>query len=301
MQKFQLTLDALGTKWWITAFRGDQDVRIDALDRLVPLPFEDTLNGKILETIQTFESDYSRFRNDSYIGRLNAVHVVENAPQELIDMITFANTMFVDSGGIFDIGVGGALQKLGYGRADTRTREVVDKPLSERIQLQGTTIKTADITLDFGGFGKGWLIDKVARIILGHGFDGLIINGGGDMYIQCTRPIMLPISSPTLKNVAVGYIEIRRGGFAVSSPSLRQWKHGQKEAHHLIDPRTNLSARTVSLCATVAESALVADVLATVFLLCDDNQRRLLAARYNTAWMLLDGTTYRRSKNFPMV
>jgi|JI10StandDraft_1071094.scaffolds.fasta_scaffold02782_6 FAD:protein FMN transferase len=247
--------DALGTHWSLEILGGTwcKDDR-----------------ETVLGVVTTFEDAYTRFRDSSLIGKLNIHKVILSPPQELVDMFVFAEKMHVASQGSFNISVSGALDRLGYGdksRATSVKRNFWNevKYNRDKITIPGET------TVDLGGFGKGWLIDKLGVVLerLGHKY--FVINGGGDILVQAAEPIELGLEHPFDAGQIIGTTQIKQGALAVSSTIKRRWKSDNKLHHHIIDPKTAASSETDIISSYVkGPSALIADTCATIFLLCPE-------------------------------
>ena len=81
--------DAIGTRWWC-----------EMLDASM---ISDDLQRKTLQLCDEFNRAYSRFRDDSLIGQLNANKVLPHPPQELCDMFALCHELYIASDGVFNI------------------------------------------------------------------------------------------------------------------------------------------------------------------------------------------------------
>jgi len=52
-------------------------------------------------------------------------------------------------------------------------------------------------------------------------------------------------------------VALRTGGLATSSTTVRRWRAGGREHHHIVDPRTGLAAEEVWRTASVAAATCV--------------------------------------------
>jgi thiamine biosynthesis lipoprotein len=133
-----------------------------------------------------------------------------------------------------------------------------------------------DAELDFGGFGKGWLIDDLGRLLRDEGYDQFVINGGGDILVSSPSPIEFALEHPTDSTKKIGTTRISQGALAVSSSVKRAWKQGDKSYHHIIDPRLGGSSDSVIISTYVkADSALIADTMATLLLIAPEQDETL--------------------------
>lgn len=246
--------EAMGTHWWC-----------ELLDTTI---FPDDLRNKINQMVEQFIATYSRFDEHSLLSRLNQTGSVTHPPAEFVSTMKFAREMFEASDGTFNISVGGKLHDLGYGSRTHRNR--VNSALWDDTVVSDTCIRIPkNTTIDFGGFGKGWLIDKIAALLRANGYESFIINGGGDILVSSRKPIELALEHPTDRTRAIGSVKITHGSLAASSNVKRAWKTADGTTkHHIIDPATNDSAVGIVTATFVqANSTLVADAIATILLI----------------------------------
>lgn len=252
MPKPSITFQALGTHWSIEQL-GNEQVDLEAI--LVPI-------------VRTFESDYSRFTDDSYVSVLNRTKRLIDPPRELIDMLLFAQTMYEVSGGVFNISITPSLTGAGYGKARGDARINTTDLIGISITDSGEVTLAADVEIDFGGFGKGWLVDALADALHAHNVHEFIINGGGDIRVSSGVEVELALEHPIHEAQMIGTTRIASGGLAVSSPYKRSWKVGGVTKHHIIDPRTGEPvANDIASVYVRASTTLIADVMATILLI----------------------------------
>lgn len=267
--------EAIGTHWWLE--------RLDGGD------FDDKIVAAITEYTAEFDRRYSRFRDDSLVAELALGGRLQNPPAEMISMLEYAKELSVASEGAFSLLVGNALQSLGYGSSLHYVRSDLTKLDSNDVVWDENEVRVPKGTmLDFGGLGKGWLIDEYARILQRHGVKEFIINGGGDLYVQASEPISFALEHPYDPKLKIGDIKIQKGALAGSSTVKRAWKKGAEKLHHIIDPRTGKPSDTGTVATFVcAHTATVADALATILVIRPDLEKTL-SYRYNAETLLLN-------------
>lgn len=258
------------------------------------------LEPKLLSTIKQFDSDYTRFDNGSYIGKLNVDKHISNPPSELVQILQYCLEAYAITNGEFNISIGSKLEKLGYGsKPDARAK--VSSNLPDDIQISPSCISIAKHTrLDLGGIGKGWLIDKLSQI-LANTQDDFVINGGGDILVG-PKPQTILIEHPTDATMAIGEVTIANGSLASSSQRKRTWRDqaGQTRSHIQSTHGNTIHHDIQPLSIHVqANDAKLADVLATTFMLIDHNQRLDLSRKLGVQFMeIRPDLTYWQSPNF---
>lgn len=246
-----LEFEALGTHWWIE-------------------PLGTVLSPQDTSYLQcmanTFERKYTRFSDTSQLGLLNADKQLKRPSAEFRQMIDFARRMHYASDGVFNISVGGRLAALGYGRQTSGNvmhrlwNEVVITP--EKITIP------ASVSLDFGGFGKGWLLDTLGAHLQRLGHPCYIINGGGDILVSANKQVELALEHPYDTSLCIGTARIQNGALAASSTVKRSWKNAKGLQHHIINPKTGRPTKSAAPIASyvIAPTALIADTCATIIL-----------------------------------
>jgi thiamine biosynthesis lipoprotein len=135
--------------------------------------------------------------------------------------------------------------------------------------------------LDFGGIGKGYAGDALADLADGFGelqgywfsLGGDIVSGGVD---ETNQPWVIDIEDTSKRDsIAARVTAPARARCAVATSSIlrRKGVKNGKAWHHLIDPRTNLPARSDTETASIsAPTALLADMLASCAVIVGSEQ-----------------------------
>lgn len=119
--------------------------------------------------------------------------------------------------------------------------------------------------LDLGGVTKGWAAHQAALRL--SEFGSALVDAGGDIAISGPRPGGDPwpvgINDPVLPGTYFEVLQLESGGVATSGKDYHRWLQGGTWQHHIIDPRTGLSATTDVLSATIlAPTVLEAEAAA---------------------------------------
>ena len=196
----------------------------------------------------------------------------------MVEMFAFAHELYQATEGVFDISVGATLHTLGYGRREHGGAAPSD--IWNQIQYSSGEISAPKgIMLDFGGQGKGWLIDSISDYLRQRGVNQFIVNGGGDLYVASSRPVVIALEDPAEPDKRFGQTSLMNESLAASSTQKRSWQVDGDMHHHIIDPTTGGSAASGVVGTFVkAPTAKLADSLATVLIvrpeLADSLKRR---------------------------
>lgn len=246
------TLDAIGSRFWIEDLTGNR------------LPIQ--VQRQIKAYVDTFDDRYSRFKAGSLVSQLAANGTLQRPPDEMITMLNLSKLLYDATDGVFNITVGAALSGLGYGSKQTGDKVLVN-PWSVIAWSKKAVNVPKGLVLDFGGLGKGWLIDRIAEILQQQGIQQFIVNGGGDLYVQNTDPIEFALEDPLADEKVLQTVCIQKGALAGSDTLKRSWdSHGARK-HHIINPKTGDSSDSGIIASYVlADSTVIADSLATVLI-----------------------------------
>ncbi len=259
-----LDFEALGTHWSIKF----ENIKLTSQHR-----------GHLLQLVTDFEDTYSRFKPYSQISVLNQTSALDKPSGELRDMLVFSLTMYKASDGAFDISIGGELEKNGYGLANGTSRS--DNLPEDLIITKDKITLGNEIHLDFGGFGKGWLVDKINQFLSARSLDYYVINGGGDIFVRSSSPEEIYIADPADGRQFYGTTYLKNKALAASSNQTRQWKKGDNLHSHI----PNTSDDELLSIHVIADSTAKADALATAMMVVDRPSRMKLAKQFGAEFL----------------
>ncbi|GAB0174342.1 MAG: FAD:protein FMN transferase [Candidatus Altimarinota bacterium] len=230
------------------------------------------LCGELFSSIEKrlvhFENKFSRFKAENWLDELN--HRREGTlDDDAKFMLTYALDVSKRTGGYFDPTVGKRLSELGYGAIMNHSQSVIHKGKHNdyrEIEIIGDIVQLhGDILLEFGGVGKGYLIDVIKEMIDEYYYSKSIplprylIDFGGDLYGYGGWKVGL--ENPHVLEEIIGVLLLDDIFLACSSGSKRKWGNN----HHLIDPKTGESATDVIASFIEGPSGISTDAYATSF------------------------------------
>ncbi len=260
MKPNQFSLTALGTKWWIEIF-DEIDVEMSAI-----------AFGNCAHFITDFENNYSRFKSDSLISTLNREGVLQNPSEECRALLTYGKNLYLRTNTHFNLLTGHIQEARGYDADYSFTSKNVDLEVGNPIinlSILPNNITLTQGKVDIGGYGKGYLIDEIAKILQDKfSIKYFIINGGGDMYAtsQFNNPIEIYLEHPTEPKHIIQKTTLFNQGFAASSPFKRIW-HTEAGTYSHIITDNNLPKIASFIKASTARDA---DAFATTALIVDE-------------------------------
>jgi thiamine biosynthesis lipoprotein len=264
------------------------------------------------------EARFSRFRRESELSLLNLSAGSPFAASPMfLEVLNAALIAAAQTDGLFDPLVLPHLEAAGYRQSIEAVKAGVQAQTAVRagptfrdveVSGDGTVTIPAGSGLDFGGFVKGWTVDRAATLLKPAG--NWCINAGGDLLARGAGPDgdgwLVGVEDPLAPERDAAVIRLRNQAAATSSTVRRRWTTQAGTAHHIIDPRTGRPSETDLACVTVVTASVAAgEVLAKQLLLLGSQATRDYAECSREAVLLIDragSLTYsRRMENYVVV
>lgn len=246
--------------------------------------------------VAKLEAQFTRFQETSELSQMNrASGAWFNASPEMFDLLQQAYTLHLETQGLFNPAILNALENVGYDASMdvVRARGVVPSPSHSvvlpadfhAVSFHGSQCAVwlpQGMRVDLGGIAKGWIAERAAHVLARY-TDACAVNAGGDVFSirlpQNETAWEIELEDPRSSEQTLAVLRVPPGALATSSITKRKWKQGAQERHHLIDPRTGLSATTDWLSVTViAPHAAVAEVFAKALLIAGSREAMAIAA-----------------------
>ncbi|WP_026695806.1 FAD:protein FMN transferase [Peribacillus kribbensis] len=125
-------------------------------------------------------------------------------------------------------------------------------------------MKKREFSFDFGGFGKGFAVDKAKDLLKKEGEEGALINAGGDIAVIGSQEA--GVQHPLNTGFDIARFTLTDCALATSGKNVRKWMYKGKDRHHLINGLTGHAADNGVLQASViARTAMEAETASKVF------------------------------------
>ena len=230
--------------------------------------------------LEAWHVQFSRFRDDSELSRLNADPrrevPVSATMARLLDAVVIAN---LATGGLVDGTLAHEIEAAGY-RGDLGAplplgdalvlappRRPAGPGRTWKVKLRGGVVQRAPgLAFDSGGLAKGLFADLIAERMRG----SFAVDCGGDLRFGGS-PRRIEVTDP-FGGKPLHVFDVRDGAVATSGIGRRSWLDARgRPAHHLLDPATGRPAFTGVVQATaLAPTALEAEWRAKAALLSAD-------------------------------
>jgi thiamine biosynthesis lipoprotein len=225
---------------------------------------------------------------------------------QMTALVTMAQAMYDASRGLFDPSIGPLLNLWGFQKDawDTAWQPPSAAAIEAWRRSRGSMAdlfwkdgqlcsRSDHLSLDFGGFGKGFALQLVSEKMHELGWHNHMINGGGDIVVSGLageRPWRIAVRDPLQPDSALAVLEVQ-GPLSIFTSGTYERKHefAGKTYHHILDPRTGFPAQGVLSATVLGRDPAWADAAATALLVAGPDCAAALARRMKAeAWLLID-------------
>lgn len=258
---------------------------------------------------------FSVWTPDSELSRLNRHPVGEPfaASAELIEVLTAARAVSESTAGAFDATAGALVRLWGFGPGGRG----VDAPPPTPAEIEAALARTGfrhvavdgargdvrrlrDVSIDLGGIAKGYAADRVAALLDRLGASAYLVEVGGEIRMKGRkgdgRAWRVALEAPDGAPPRMRAVLSSRGEAlaAAGSGDYRNYylRDGERISHEL-DPRAGRPiGHGLAAVHVLAGSAMLADALATAYMVLGPREGRALAEREGRAarFIVRDGS-----------
>ena len=247
----QFNFEAIGTLWQIDIYHDLSVVQ------------EKTLLSVIENRIELFDKAYSRFRSDSLITMMSKETGTFDLPDDAEELFKVYYDLYKRTGGLFTPLVGNLISDAGYDASySLAQKKELEIPAQWKDVLEyhyPSLLIKQPVILDFGAGGKGYLVDLVSNVLEQYDVSKYCIDAGGDILYKNTTSIRIGLENPENTDQVVGVCVLENGSICGSAGNRRAWG----TFTHIINPKTLTSPTDISAVWVTAETAFIADALAT--------------------------------------
>lgn len=251
--------EAIGTSWTI-----ESDVHMSAED------WQDII-ATVRARIDLFDKHYSRFRDDSLVARISKKAGVYELPIDAERLLTFYRQLYDVTEGKVTPLAGDLLVEAGYDanyslRPSNTLHPVVAWDDTMQYKHPYLTIRHPH-TLDFGAAGKGYIVDIIGELLESAGVESFLIDASGDILRKTAGhdTIKIGLGNPMDTEQAIGAARLGNGSICGSAVNRRTWAG----LHHIMNPLTAEPVGDIIAAWATAETAMLADGMATALFLTD--------------------------------
>jgi len=157
-----------------------------------------------------------------------------------------------------------------------------------------TVTLPAGMEIDLGGIAKGYIADRLAEMVRGRATGGTL-NFGGNVYAVGQKPdgsaFRVGVKNPWDPATQSAIISVRDKTIVTSGTYERFFVKDGVTYHHILDPKTGMSAQSDLISATiVGDSSMDADAFATACIVLGKEKALAMLAENGLDGLLIDTT-----------
>lgn len=236
----------------------------------------------VINEVRRIEAKYSRYQPDSVVSLVAAQAGRDwvECDDETLWLLDCADTLFVKSGGLFDITSGVLRRAWNFTRTELPSEDALQGLCGLvdwlSVQRHGRHIRLPrmGMELDFGGFGKEYAADRSAMALANMGVKHGYVNLAGDIRVIGpqfgSQPWIIGIQDPCCRDKSIASIAVSNGALATSGDYERSFELDGKRYCHILHPKTGLPVSFWRSISVQAPSTLQAGSIATIAMLKQD-------------------------------
>jgi len=258
----------------------------------------------VLEEMHRIDRAMSPHKPDSELSRINreAATAPVAISAEMVRLLKRAAYFSKLSNGAFDITYAAVGRLFDYRQRIRPTEAELDQARAAVgyknviLDEEAGTVRFAHpgVCIDLGGFAKGHAIDNATTILKERGIAHANISAGGDSRVigdRCGRPWMIGIRDPRQSGKVIAVLPLEDTSISTSGDYERFFMENGVRFHHLIDPATGQSPKSVQSATILAEDGLTTEAMSkSVFVLGVEKGLQLIESQSGIDAVVVDAT-----------
>ncbi|HTU90683.1 MAG TPA: FAD:protein FMN transferase [Gemmataceae bacterium] len=252
------------------------------------LPFDTPsavqMGEKAFDLLDKLEEQMTVYRNSSEISRLNqwAFAGPVRVERRLFGLLELAAQIHRETEGAYDITAGALIKAWGFFRGPRRVPSEEEREAArQRVGMDKLTLDAEHLTvryqrpgieINLGSIGKGYALDRMARLLRGQwGCRRMLLQGGTSSVYAGGSPDedesgwQVAIVHPWNRRRRLARVWLRNRALGTSAATHQHLEYNGKKLGHLLDPRTGWPACSIASASVLAPSAAETDALSTAF------------------------------------
>jgi thiamine biosynthesis lipoprotein len=251
--------------------------------------------------VRRLEEKYSRYLATSLTSMINANAGTAKATDiddETAGLLNYANTLFEQSDGLFDLSAGILRQAWDFKQHHLPSQQRLEALLPligwERVQWDSSSIYLPDegMEIDFGGCVKEYAVDSTINVLRTAGIEHALVDLAGDIATLGAQAIGEPwqigIRHPRYKSRAIAQVPLTAAALASSGDYERRIVVNEKSYGHILNPKTGWPVQGLISVSVIADQCLVAGSAATIAMLKPTEQALQWLGQVGLPWLGID-------------
>ena len=233
-----------------------------------------------IDDVNRLESMYSRYREDSFLSKINRVASVSgkiSVDEETAGLLDYAETCYHQSDGLFDI-TSGILRRAWNFKSGNIPPDDIIQQLMTRVgwhklewHRPTLTFTVPGMEIDLGGVVKEYAVDRAAALCQEMGILHGIVNLGGDIRVigphDDGSPWKIAIRHPRKPDALLQTLLLHSGALASSGDYERCIVLNGTRYGHVLNPKTGWPVNHMAAVSVIGEFCVVAGSVSTIGML----------------------------------
>ena len=244
----------------------------------------------LLEEIRRLELLMSRYQEDSPVWMVNKLAGKKSLSldHELFNILQTCEEYHERTGGLFDISLGSVVDLIKKGSYDPSTfnrllessgmKQVILDPDKLTIRFRNEAVQ-----IDFGGFGKGYALERIRKLLLSHGILNAFISFGESSVLALgNHPHgagwKAGVNHQMIKGESVFEFDLQDESLSTSGITSVQGdtdKMGQ-----ILHPVRGITDKIYHHITVKSSSATEAEIISTALIAADESEQKEILAQF---------------------
>ncbi|MDH5729915.1 MAG: FAD:protein FMN transferase [Gammaproteobacteria bacterium] len=304
----------LSCLWFICACAAPQapvHKQLYAMGTLIDVSFYDSSDEQINQAMQAITDDFTYMSvawnpwKAGTIARVNKLLPLQasfSSSASAAQLIAAAKPLAEQSENLFNPAMGQLIKLWRFNVADNISPPppsdvaikalINDMPTLADVEVKGLVLKGKhqNLLLDFGGFAKGYGVDKVIEHLQDLGVKNVIVNAGGDLRAigsKGKKPWVVGIRHPRADGIIASVNIDQDESVFTSGDYERYYDYEDRRYHHILDPRSGHPAQGVTSVTVIHKNAATADAAATALFVAGVKDWHRIAMKMGIRYVML--------------
>ena len=229
------------------------------------------------QELDRLEQDLSRFIENSDISRINRLRAGQSITVGLdtLECLKQCSQLHKDTFGAFDICIGSLLNCWSDRKHPPSTKSLkraLENTCMDLLELDEIHMcvkgSRDSLSIDLGGFGKGYAIDRIADLLQEWEINSALIHGGKSSVLALDAPSGergwdVTMSHPGRENEILAHMHLNNRALSGS---------GMEKGQHIIDPRTGYPVEGRLAAWASTPLGATSDALSTALMVMTPNE-----------------------------
>ena len=233
-----------------------------------------------IDDVTRLESMYSRYREDSFLSKINRVASVGgeiSVDEETAGLLDYAETCYHQSDGLFDITSGILRRAWNFKSGNIPPDDIIQQLMTQigwhKLEWHRPTLTftVPEMEIDLGGVVKEYAVDRAAALCQEMGILHGIVNLGGDIRVIGPHydgsPWKIAIRHPRKPDALLQTLLLHSGALASSGDYERCIVLNGTRYGHVLNPKTGWPVNHMAAVSVIGEFCVVAGSVSTIGML----------------------------------